>query len=66
MKIRIKNNKETAFEDGVMVNVRVESKYSDKLATAKIVSHEEVTFISVDWLDGTYSDDMLIEDIMVI
>ncbi len=48
-----------AFKPGVKLQVWVEGKCP---AIAKIISHEAVTLISVDWLDGTYSDDMLPKD----
>ena len=38
---------------------------SDSFVTARIISFEEAIFFEVDFGDGTYSDDMLPEDLLV-
>lgn len=40
----------------------VELQKVKRPALGKIISHEVITFISVDWMDGTYSEDMLPSD----
>jgi hypothetical protein len=43
----------------------VKSEVSDSFVTARIISFEEAIFFEVDFGDGTYSDDMLPEDLIV-
>lgn len=51
---------EKAFKEGTKVWIQVEHKPDKVLGT--ILSYESLFLMHVDWLDGTYSDDMLPED----
>lgn len=50
------------FKTGTKVNIWVELQKVKRQAMARIISHEVTRFISVDWMDGTYSEDMLPSD----
>ncbi len=57
---------EIAFPVGTKAFISVPNQRSTLKATATVVSFRIQCLIRVDWLDGTYSDDMLPDDFVVI
>lgn len=59
----IKVNEIVPYQNNTQVSMLMDT---GNLVDARIISREMVTLISVDWLDGSYSDDMLLSDIIGI
>ena len=63
----MKKEPEIAYENGLVVPVSVTSSdmASENVVLAKIFSSQPQTYYEVDFGDGTFSNDMLPEDIIV-
>lgn len=62
-KKKLKQTQDVAFENGTLVPIKHDT--SERIDYARIVSSQAQIFYEVDFGDGTFSNDMLPEDILV-